>query len=158
MHEKFRVRSKFAEDERELNIVLPHASEARPLTTKPDVLFVNIDRQGHYFVDRQLLDVAALEAKLKQVSANNPGRQTVEIRADKECLWQFVVEVMNLWINRLSGDMNLPPEERFTSTNISSDGATRKVPAEPWHVQPAGMLGPVRLVPSVQIPVHSDKL
>ena len=78
----FLVASKFAEDERELNIVLPHASEARPLTTKPEVLFVNVDRQGHYIVDRQLLDAAALEAKLKQASANNPGRQTVEIRAD----------------------------------------------------------------------------
>jgi hypothetical protein len=65
------------------------------------------------------------------------------------------IEVMNLWINRLSGDMNLPPDERYTRTNISSDGATRKVPAEPWHVQPAGLLGPVRLLPSVQVPVKS---
>jgi hypothetical protein len=64
------------------------------------------------------------------------------------------IEVMNLWINRLSGDMNLPPEERFTRTNISSDGGGRRlVPREPWHVQPAGLLGPVRLLPSVQIPV-----
>lgn len=92
----FLVASKFAEDERELNVVLPHASEARPLTAKPEVLFVNVDRLGHFIVDRQLLDSEALEAKLKQAAANNPGRQTVEIRADRECLWQFVVEVMNL--------------------------------------------------------------
>ena len=63
------------------------------------------------------------------------------------------IEVMNLWINRLSGDMNLTPDERYTRTNISSDGATRKVPAEPWHVHPAGLLGPVRLLPSVQVQV-----
>jgi len=64
------------------------------------------------------------------------------------------IEVMNLWINRLSGDMNLPPEERFTRTNISSDGGGRRlVPREPWHVQPAGLLGPVRLLPSVKVPV-----
>jgi hypothetical protein len=65
------------------------------------------------------------------------------------------IEVMNLWINRLSGDMNLPPEVRFTRTNIRSDGATRKVPAEPWQVQPAGLLGPVRLLPSVEVSVQS---
>jgi biopolymer transport protein ExbD len=92
----FLIASKFAEDERELNIVLPHASEARPLTSRPEVLFVNVDRDGHFIVDRQLLDAAALEAKLRQASANNPGRQTVEIRADRNCIWQFVVEVMNL--------------------------------------------------------------
>ena len=63
------------------------------------------------------------------------------------------IEVMNLWINRLSGDMKLTPDERYTRTNISSDGATRKVPAEPWHVHPAGLLGPVRLLPSVQVQV-----
>jgi biopolymer transport protein ExbD len=92
----FLVASKFAEDERELRIVLPHASEAQPLTAKPEVLFVNVDRQGHFIVDQQMLDAAGLEATLKQASANNPGRQTVEIRADQECIWQFVVEVMNL--------------------------------------------------------------
>jgi len=92
----FLVASKFAEDERELNIVLPHASEARPLTARPEVLFVNIDRQGKYVVERQALSVEALLGKLKQAAANNPGRQTVEIRADKQCLWEYVVDVMNL--------------------------------------------------------------
>ncbi|MEX0979324.1 MAG: biopolymer transporter ExbD [Pirellulales bacterium] len=92
----FLVASKFAESERELNIVLPHASEARPLTTRPDVLFVNVDRQGHFVVERQTLDPQALEIKLRQASANNPGRQTVEIRADRQCFWEYVVQVMNL--------------------------------------------------------------
>jgi len=92
----FLVASKFAEDERELRIVLPHASEARPLTTKPDLLFVNVDAQGRYFVGQEEFNVTGLEAKLKQVSANNPGQQTVEIRADRQTRWEFVVEVMNL--------------------------------------------------------------
>ena len=32
----------------------------------------------------------------KQASANNPGRQTVLIRADKRCVWEHVMAVMNL--------------------------------------------------------------
>ncbi|REK15838.1 MAG: biopolymer transporter ExbD [Planctomycetota bacterium] len=92
----FLVATKFAEDERELKIVLPHASEARPLTTKPRVLFVNVDREGRYFVDGDELNLEGLEDKLEQISANNPGQQTVEIRADRECLWEYVVAVMNL--------------------------------------------------------------
>jgi biopolymer transport protein ExbD len=92
----FLVATKFAEDERELKIVLPHASEARPLTTRPQVLFVNVDRQGHYFIAGLELDAAGLEVKLRQAAASNPGRQTVEIRADRGCLWEAVVHVMNL--------------------------------------------------------------
>ena len=92
----FLVASKFAEDERELKIVLPHASEARPLTTKPDLLFVNVDAQGRYFIGREEFNADGLEAKLQQIAANNPGQQTVEIRADRQCRWEFVVTVMNL--------------------------------------------------------------
>lgn len=63
------------------------------------------------------------------------------------------IEVINLWINRLTGDMNLPDNEKFTRTNIRSDGSTPKVKAEPWQVLPAGLLGPVRLLPSIRVPV-----
>ncbi len=64
---------------------------------------------------------------------------------------ELKIEVVNLWINRLSGDMKLPENERYTKSNIQSDGATPKVPAEPWHVQPSGLLGPVRLLPSALV-------
>jgi len=67
---------------------------------------------------------------------------------------ELKIEVINLWINRLTGDMNLPENKRFTKTNIRSDGATRYAPAEPWHLQPAGLLGPVRLLPSLQVSVN----
>ena len=63
------------------------------------------------------------------------------------------VEVFNLWINRLTGDANLPENERFTKTNIRSDGSTPKVPAEPWKVKPSGLFGPVRLLFSRKVEV-----
>jgi hypothetical protein len=58
---------------------------------------------------------------------------------------QLEIDVANMWINRLSGDLNVPEVKRFTHTNetprekdIGGD--------ELWHVEPAGLLGPVRLV------------
>jgi biopolymer transport protein ExbD len=33
---------------------------------------------------------------LQQAYADNPGRATVIIRADKRCRWQFVASAMNL--------------------------------------------------------------
>jgi biopolymer transport protein ExbD len=92
----FLVATKFEEQERELDVVLPQASEAMPLTAKPKELFVNIDREGRYVVNGQQLNLAALLDTLRQAAASNPGRQTVIIRADKRCYWQFVVNVMDL--------------------------------------------------------------
>jgi hypothetical protein len=59
------------------------------------------------------------------------------------------IEVMNMWINRLTGDQGLPTEDKFTRTNITFHGYRGKPGT--WVVQPAGLLGPVRLVPSVRV-------
>jgi hypothetical protein len=64
------------------------------------------------------------------------------------------IEVMNMWINRLAGDQNLPAEKKFTRTNITFDGYRGKPGT--WQVQPAGLLGPVRLLPSVDVMVDID--
>ncbi|HUY89255.1 MAG TPA: biopolymer transporter ExbD [Pirellulales bacterium] len=92
----FLVATKFEEEERELDVVLPQASEAMPLTAKPKELFVNVARDGRYIVNGQQLNDAALLGTLQQAAASNPGRQTVIIRADNRCFWQSVVNVMNL--------------------------------------------------------------
>jgi hypothetical protein len=51
---------------------------------------------------------------------------------------------MNLWSNRLAGDNELPLDKRFTKTNIKTHGY--RTDPNYWMVQPAGLLGPVRLV------------
>jgi len=56
------------------------------------------------------------------------------------------IEVMNLWINRLVGDQHLPDPEKFTRTNIRRGQA--------WEIEPAGLLGPVRLLSAQDIIVE----
>ena len=51
---------------------------------------------------------------------------------------ELEIEVVNLWPNRLIGDQQLPPEKRFTHTNI-----TKFNDASP--LMPSGLLGPVVL-------------
>ncbi|MCX6907528.1 MAG: glycosyl hydrolase, partial [Verrucomicrobia bacterium] len=48
------------------------------------------------------------------------------------------VEVCNFWPNRIIGDASLPPEKRFTKTNIRK--LTRETP-----LMPSGLFGPVTL-------------
>ena len=92
----FLVATSFEESEREMNVVVPQASEAMPATAKPKEMFVNVTRDGRYLVQGQQLNESQLLAALQQAYANNPGQQTVIIRADKLSVWQSVIEVMNL--------------------------------------------------------------
>lgn len=57
---------------------------------------------------------------------------------------ELKIEVMNLWCNRLAGDNELPLDKRFTKTNIKTHGY--RTDPNYWMVQPAGLLGPVRLM------------
>ena len=54
------------------------------------------------------------------------------------------IEVVNLWINRLAGDADMPTDRRLTRTNIVSDRSQSK--PEPWQPLRSGLLGPVRIV------------
>lgn len=94
----FLVATEFEREQRELtlDIVLPQASEAMPLTAKPQELFVNIGRNGQFSINGDALDEQGVLRVLQQAAADNPGRQTVIIRADEHCEWKFVVAVMNL--------------------------------------------------------------
>ncbi|HWA99632.1 MAG TPA: biopolymer transporter ExbD [Pirellulales bacterium] len=91
----FLVATKFEEEEREMNIVLPQASEAVPLTAKPKEVIVNVDHEGKFFVAGKQINEPQLLGALRQAAANNPGRQSVIIRADRRVPFEYVVVVMN---------------------------------------------------------------
>ena len=91
----FLVATRFAEEEREMNVRLPEASEAMPLTSKPRELFVNIGADGRYFVSGKTVTLDELHPILKTAHVNNPGRASVVVRADQRCRWKYVVAVMN---------------------------------------------------------------
>jgi len=59
------------------------------------------------------------------------------------------IEIANTWSNRLVGDAQLPPDQRYCRTNITGSG-TR---AKPWKQIPlrkSGLLGPVELIPAIE--------
>ncbi len=92
----FLVATRFAEEDRELDVVLPSASEARPLTVKPREIFVNIDKDGNYFVGGSVVNANQMYDILLEASNDNPGHQSVVIRADKRVPLDYAVQVMNL--------------------------------------------------------------
>ena len=59
---------------------------------------------------------------------------------------ELKVEIVNLWINRLTGDMLLDPKDRFCKTNQPyMKSEVWPGGDEPFRLQTAGLLGPVTL-------------
>ncbi len=91
----FLVASKLDEDDRSLDVILPQASAAKPLTARPREFVINIDRAGNYYAGVRLVPLEELTELLVQSAADNPQRQTVILRADEETAHQFVVAAMD---------------------------------------------------------------
>lgn len=92
----FMVITNFAPEDRELDVTLASASEARPLTATVDTVFINIDRQGQYFVDNRIMAADDLEAYLRTKHANNPANLAVKIRPDMAGTLQPYVSALNV--------------------------------------------------------------
>jgi biopolymer transport protein ExbD len=63
----FLVASKLDEADRSIDVVLPHASAARPLTSRPREFVVNIDREGKNAIHKHVVGAmnACVEAGIE---------------------------------------------------------------------------------------------
>lgn len=69
---------------------------------------------------------------------------------------RLVVEVANVWSNRIVGDSKLPESKRYTRTNIPMAVNDRFLPLVPWEKAPllkSGLSGPVRVISAKKIKV-----
>ena len=92
----FMVVTRFAKEERDMQVLLPSGTEAMPMTARPKEVFVNIDSAGGYFFRGTQLTEQELAQVLKEAAVNNPASQSVVIRADKRAQWDFVATAMRL--------------------------------------------------------------
>ncbi len=92
----FLVTSEFEDEERRLDIVLPSATSAVPMTSKPREVVVDIDNAGKIYLRGEATPLEELEELLKKAVASNPTNQTVVIRADQATSFQPVVNVMDV--------------------------------------------------------------
>ena len=107
----FLVATKFAEEDHELDVQLPSASEARPLTSQPLELFVGITDEGKFFVGGREITFEELDETMERSVENNPVNQSVVIRADKRVPLEFVVQVMDLCNRHAINDYTVTTEQ-----------------------------------------------
>lgn len=94
----FLVASKISEDERELDIPLPSAANAMPMTSELSELVVNVDQSGKYVVNDQEVRPQDLDSLIMRSVVDNPLRPAVIIRADRRVPIQAPVAVMDVCI------------------------------------------------------------
>jgi biopolymer transport protein ExbD len=92
----FMVTSEFAKEDRELDVALASASEARPLTAQSEDVFINIDKEGKYIVNRRVMATDEVEAYLRQKIADNPSSLAVKIRPDIHGGAQPIISAFNV--------------------------------------------------------------
>jgi len=92
----FLVTSEFEEQERRLDIVLPTASSAVPMISKPREIVVDIDQDGQLYLHGESTPLSELQQLLARAVQENPTNQAVVIRADAQASFQPVVSVMDL--------------------------------------------------------------
>jgi len=107
----FLVATKFAEEDRQLDVQLPTANEARPLTQQPQQLHVGVTEDGHFFVEGRRLTFQELDETMARAVENNPVSQAVVIRADERVDLRHVVQVMDLCNRHAISDYDLTVKE-----------------------------------------------
>ena len=92
----FLVATRFDQEERELDTILPQAAAASPLSVPPRELIVNVRHDGRTIVNRAELTESELRQLLHQVRVDNPTGHSVLIRGDERAVWKHVARVMSL--------------------------------------------------------------
>ncbi len=102
----FLVESRFSQEEKTMNIELPNASSAVPMTERPREIVIEIDQEGAYLLDGVAASLDKVEQSIVQAIAINPSTQSVIVRADRRAPLQSAVSVIDL-CSRLGAEHSL---------------------------------------------------
>ncbi|MCI0363305.1 MAG: biopolymer transporter ExbD, partial [Phycisphaerales bacterium] len=81
--------------EREMQIALPHASAAVPISVSLRELIINVDAQGEIYTAGRKTDLETLHAMVADAVAANPT-QKVTVRGDRNTAYANIVRVLDV--------------------------------------------------------------
>lgn len=91
----FLVATTFHQEEREMQIALPFASHAGPISANLQEIVINVDREGQAIVGGRVTTPQELRALLEQRVQVNP-EQKVAVRGDRQTAYENVVRVLDV--------------------------------------------------------------
>lgn len=91
----FLLATTIAQVEREMNVTLPFAGSAAPISTALRELIINVDAEGHTVVNGRAIDPPALGGMIKDLVIANP-QQKVSVRGDRRTAYANIVQVLDV--------------------------------------------------------------
>lgn len=89
----FLVATKYAEEERDLDVNLPEVAQTQPLTMTPQ-LIVNVTKDGQFRVVQKDYSISQIQQMLAEARENNPQQECL-IRGDGDSALKHAVLVMD---------------------------------------------------------------
>ncbi len=90
----FMVGTKFTEMERKISLQVPQVSDAGTLAPAPEKYVVNVYRDGRTSLDREIVTLEQLTARLAQARSEYEGLGVI-VRGDAEGQFQHVTNALN---------------------------------------------------------------
>jgi biopolymer transport protein ExbD len=91
----FLIATTFHQAEREMQIALPAAASAGPISTTLREIVINVDEEGEIIVSGTRMTLDDLRALVSEAVEANPG-QKVTIRGDRNTAYANVVRVLDV--------------------------------------------------------------
>ncbi len=91
----FLVATTFHQTEREMQIALPSAASAGPISTALREIVVNVDQEGAIIVSGRRMEPADLQSLVTEAVASNP-EQKVTVRGDRSTAYANIVRVLDI--------------------------------------------------------------
>ncbi|MDN5202447.1 glycosyl hydrolase [Fulvivirgaceae bacterium BMA10] len=106
-----------------------------------------LDSGDHFILNlEEVLDVAEVFVNEKSVGILWTKPFKIDIKDYvKEGNNNLEIKITNMWINRLTGDINLPEDQRFCKTNHPPFTAPDDIEDKTYRLQKSGLMGPVTL-------------
>ncbi len=101
----------------DLDVDLPTAAK-RPKDPKPKVNYVTVESSGRMFLNKEEVDIAALQDEARRLALEDPDLSVV-IRGSARTKYQSIVNVMDVLQQANVGKVNL-------ATEPFPDGAARR--------------------------------
>lgn len=91
----FLVATTFHQTEREMQVALPAASSAGPITTSLRELIINVNEAGEIIISGQTVEPEDLAVLIEQAVQNNPD-QKITVRGDQNTAYANIVRVLDI--------------------------------------------------------------
>lgn len=88
--------ARLSQEDRELEVPLPTAANALPMTSEPVELVVNVNQAGQTIVEGVPVSMNGLEEVIRRTVTDNPNNHNITIRADRRVELQKAVTVMDV--------------------------------------------------------------